>query len=158
MQFNSQCISCLIKRQMAQIEKFDDERKKLDYMKDVCRIIAESPEGVAAPFLVSRFGRAFNKYFHIKDVYAEIKKESNDFVLERLDKVRQVIAEYEALDRELPCIRKFPMPPAAQPLCLCMETSVSGPPQARYPRSLLGRWTGLESKLRSLAAEGLAPG
>ncbi|XP_069919089.1 putative uncharacterized protein C19orf81 homolog isoform X3 [Oryctolagus cuniculus] len=37
--------------------------------------------------------------------------------------LRQVIAEYEALDRELPCIRKFPMPPAAQPLCLCMETS-----------------------------------
>ncbi|XP_039101312.1 putative uncharacterized protein C19orf81 homolog [Hyaena hyaena] len=36
--------------------------------------------------------------------------------------LRQVIAEYEALDRELPCIRKFPMPPAAQPLCLCMET------------------------------------
>nr|XP_040135520.1 putative uncharacterized protein C19orf81 homolog isoform X3 [Ictidomys tridecemlineatus] len=37
--------------------------------------------------------------------------------------LRQVIAEYEALDRELPCIRKFSMPPAAQPLCLCMETS-----------------------------------
>ncbi|XP_058136678.1 putative uncharacterized protein C19orf81 homolog [Dasypus novemcinctus] len=37
--------------------------------------------------------------------------------------LRQVIAEYEALDRELPCIRKFPTPPAAQPLCLCMETS-----------------------------------
>ncbi|EPY88818.1 putative uncharacterized protein C19orf81 homolog [Camelus dromedarius] len=36
--------------------------------------------------------------------------------------LRQVIAEYEALDRELPCIRKFPMLPAAQPLCLCMET------------------------------------
>ncbi|KAG3256586.1 hypothetical protein H1C71_039618 [Ictidomys tridecemlineatus] len=39
--------------------------------------------------------------------------------------LRQVIAEYEALDRELPCIRKFSMPPAAQPLCLCMETSVT---------------------------------
>ncbi|XP_064150148.1 putative uncharacterized protein C19orf81 homolog [Loxodonta africana] len=36
--------------------------------------------------------------------------------------LRQVIAEYEALDRELPCIRKFPTPPAAQPLCLSMET------------------------------------
>ncbi|XP_003801497.1 putative uncharacterized protein C19orf81 homolog [Otolemur garnettii] len=36
--------------------------------------------------------------------------------------LRQVIAEYEALDRDLPCIRKFPTPPTAQPLCLCMET------------------------------------
>lgn len=104
MQFNSQCISCLIKRQMAQIEKFDDEQKKLDYMKDVCRIIAESPEGVAAPFLVSRFGRAFNKYFHIKDVYAEIKKESNEFVVERLDRVRDVIA---SSDDPLLCALKY---------------------------------------------------
>ncbi|XP_051846277.1 putative uncharacterized protein C19orf81 homolog [Antechinus flavipes] len=37
--------------------------------------------------------------------------------------VRQILAEYEALDRELPCIRKFPSPPPAQPLCLCMETA-----------------------------------
>ncbi|KAM5209590.1 uncharacterized protein C19orf81 homolog isoform 1-T1 [Hipposideros larvatus] len=37
--------------------------------------------------------------------------------------LRQVVAEYEALDRELPCIRKFPTPPTAQPLCLCVETS-----------------------------------
>ncbi|XP_048185356.1 putative uncharacterized protein C19orf81 homolog [Perognathus longimembris pacificus] len=37
--------------------------------------------------------------------------------------MRHVIAEYEALDRDLPCIRKFSTPPAAQPLCLCMETS-----------------------------------
>ncbi|KAG8521457.1 putative uncharacterized protein C19orf81 [Galemys pyrenaicus] len=36
--------------------------------------------------------------------------------------LRQVIAEYEALDRELPCIRKFSAQPTAQPLCLCMET------------------------------------
>ena len=104
MQFNSQCIACLIKRQMAQIAEFDDEQKKLDYMKDVCRIIAESPEGVAAPYLVSRFGRAFDKYFHIKDVYAEIKKESNDFVLERLDRVQQVI---DSSDDPLLCALKY---------------------------------------------------
>ncbi|XP_070258542.1 putative uncharacterized protein C19orf81 homolog [Myotis yumanensis] len=37
--------------------------------------------------------------------------------------LRQVVAEYETLDRELPCIRKFLTPPAAQPLCLCLEIS-----------------------------------
>ncbi|XP_021101657.1 putative uncharacterized protein C19orf81 homolog [Heterocephalus glaber] len=36
--------------------------------------------------------------------------------------LQQVVAEYEALDRELPCIRKFSTPPASQPLRLCMET------------------------------------
>ncbi|XP_039769297.1 putative uncharacterized protein C19orf81 homolog isoform X3 [Ornithorhynchus anatinus] len=37
--------------------------------------------------------------------------------------LHQMIAECEALDQELPCIRKFPKPPTAQPLCLCLETA-----------------------------------
>ncbi|KAM4652187.1 uncharacterized protein C19orf81 homolog [Discoglossus pictus] len=32
-----------------------------------------------------------------------------------------MIVEYEALDHEMPCIRKFQKPPASQPLTLCME-------------------------------------
>ncbi|KAJ6654850.1 hypothetical protein lerEdw1_006539 [Lerista edwardsae] len=36
--------------------------------------------------------------------------------------LKRIIAEYEALDMEMPCIRKFPRPPAARPLCLCMES------------------------------------
>jgi len=91
MQFSSKCIACLIKRQMDQIEKYPDENSKLNYMKDVCRIIAEAPQGVAAPYLVSRFGRAFQKYFGEKDIYGEIKKESNDFILERLPQIYDVI-------------------------------------------------------------------
>ncbi|XP_026525333.1 putative uncharacterized protein C19orf81 homolog [Notechis scutatus] len=35
--------------------------------------------------------------------------------------LKKIIAEYEALDMEMPCIRKFPRPPAARPLCLCLE-------------------------------------
>ncbi|XP_030051298.1 putative uncharacterized protein C19orf81 homolog [Microcaecilia unicolor] len=35
--------------------------------------------------------------------------------------LKQIILEYEALDLEMPCIRKFQKPPAAQPLTLCME-------------------------------------
>ncbi|XP_053119750.1 putative uncharacterized protein C19orf81 homolog [Hemicordylus capensis] len=36
--------------------------------------------------------------------------------------LKRIIAEYEALDMEMPCIRKFPKPPAARPLCLCLES------------------------------------
>ncbi|KAJ7313773.1 hypothetical protein JRQ81_005455 [Phrynocephalus forsythii] len=36
--------------------------------------------------------------------------------------LKRIIAEYEALDMEMPCIRKFPRPPAARPLCLCLES------------------------------------
>ena len=91
MQYSSECIPCLIKRQMAEIEKYPDERAKLDYMKEVCNIIATSPKGVAAPWLVSRFGRVFGKYFKETDIYSDIKRQSNDFVLGRLDRIYEVI-------------------------------------------------------------------
>uniref|UniRef100_A0A8D2J0Z1 Uncharacterized protein n=1 Tax=Varanus komodoensis TaxID=61221 RepID=A0A8D2J0Z1_VARKO len=42
--------------------------------------------------------------------------------LPRRQYLKRIIAEYEALDMEMPCIRKFPRPPAARPLCLCLES------------------------------------
>lgn len=68
-----------------------------------------------------------------------------DCSLYRKQHLRQVVAEYEALDRELPCIRKFPTPPTAQPLCLCVETSVSGPQPLRH---WLRWWKGLRHRAR----------
>ncbi|XP_026566440.1 putative uncharacterized protein C19orf81 homolog [Pseudonaja textilis] len=47
-----------------------------------------------------------------------VKKTTRDMLRQYLKKI---IAEYEALDMEMPCIRKFPRPPAARPLCLCLE-------------------------------------
>lgn len=91
MQFKSDCVGCLMKRQMAQIAKYDDEEKKLAYIKDVCAEIIRAPEGVAAPYLVSRFNRAFYNYFQEEDIYGKIKKDSNDFVLERLPEIAAAV-------------------------------------------------------------------
>ncbi|ETE68896.1 putative uncharacterized protein C19orf81, partial [Ophiophagus hannah] len=43
------------------------------------------------------------------------------FLSIRRQYLKKIIAEYEALDMEMPCIRKFPRPPVARPLCLCLE-------------------------------------
>ncbi|XP_069057906.1 putative uncharacterized protein C19orf81 homolog [Pleurodeles waltl] len=44
-----------------------------------------------------------------------------DELLIRKRHLKQIILEYEALDMEMPCIRKFEKPPTAQPLTLCIE-------------------------------------
>ncbi|KAH0626680.1 hypothetical protein JD844_001782 [Phrynosoma platyrhinos] len=49
-------------------------------------------------------------------------KFSSHLQLSRRQYMKRIIAEYEALDMEMPCIRKFPRPPAARPLCLCLES------------------------------------
>ena len=104
MQYSSQCIPCLIKRQIAEIEKYPDESARLGYMKEICAIIASSPEGVAAPWLVSRFNRVRGKYFDEADIYASIKKQSNDYITERLDRVHAAI---ERADDPLFCALKY---------------------------------------------------
>lgn len=104
MQYSHHCIPCLIKRQTAEIQKYPDERAKLEYMKEVCAIIGSSPDGVAAPWLVSRFNRVRGRYFEERDIYAELKKQSNDFVLERL---ARVYAAVESADDPLLCALKY---------------------------------------------------
>uniref|UniRef100_H3ABT0 Uncharacterized protein n=1 Tax=Latimeria chalumnae TaxID=7897 RepID=H3ABT0_LATCH len=42
--------------------------------------------------------------------------------------LKQIISEYEALDLEMPSIRKFQNPPPPRPLTLCMEC----PPEKDY--------------------------
>ncbi len=95
MQFKPDCVECLIKRQVAQVSKYDDEEKKTAYLREVCRIIADAPRGASSPWLVSRFNRVFKKYFFEEDIYGEIKKESNDFVIKRLPRVEAAVDAYE---------------------------------------------------------------
>ncbi|KAM8927774.1 uncharacterized protein C19orf81 homolog [Pelodytes ibericus] len=45
------------------------------------------------------------------------------YALPRKQHLQSIIMEYEALDHEMPSIRKFPNSPPAQPLTLCMQCS-----------------------------------
>ena len=80
-----------MERELEKIKNFKDEEKKLAFIKDVCAEIVNAPRGVAAPYLVSRMGRAFYKRFGERDDYEEIKKESNDYALKRLCGVRNAV-------------------------------------------------------------------
>lgn len=81
MRLNSMCIRCLVDKQQARLEKFEDEEKNTAYMKEIAKIIGESDDEATSAYLVYLFNQVYRRYFgEIKD-YSEIKKEYNAYVL-----------------------------------------------------------------------------
>ncbi|MCR5088643.1 MAG: ARMT1-like domain-containing protein [Oscillospiraceae bacterium] len=121
MRISESCADCLFRRQSAR-------NPDPDYLAEVRRLIDNRSENDTAPLLVWRFNNAWEKRFGASDRYADVKRRSNDFMLELEDSLRTRIAastdplaaalafarignyiDYGALDTvELPaCMRLF---------------------------------------------------
>lgn len=95
MQFDGNCIECLVKRQWELARRHGDGEKANDYLREVLQIILDAPAGVAAPWLSGAFADAYQKYWPGEDAYAQLKKDSNDLVLSLLPDVRAQVAAAE---------------------------------------------------------------
>lgn len=92
MQFDAHCIECLTRRQHRLAFAQDGDGKKADlYLRDVMKIMLDAPEGVSAPWLAGAFSKAFQKYWPGVDAYEQLKKDSNDLVLDLLPKIRPIV-------------------------------------------------------------------
>lgn len=91
MRFDALCIDCLVHRQRVLAEQHGQPEKTYQFLREVLQAILDAPEGVAAPYLIPKFDAAYQKYWPGTDPYAELKKASNDFMLARMDKLRQII-------------------------------------------------------------------
>lgn len=104
MQFDAHCIECLVHRHFRLAQQKDDGKKAYAYLRDVLKAILDAPEGVSAPWLTGCFSRAWAKYWPGEDVYAKLKQDSNDLVLELLPKIRPMV---EQADDPLAMAMKF---------------------------------------------------
>ena len=91
MQFDANCIDCLMRRQFRLAMSQGDGKLADLYLRDVMKIILEAPEVVAAPWLAGAFSQAFQKYWPGVDAYEKLKKGSKDLVLELLPKIRTIV-------------------------------------------------------------------
>ena len=81
MRMNPFCLTCLIQSQELQIRNFEDEEKKLRYMKEILGYLSASDPDASAPALVKSISRIYENYWGKKDGMEEAKKEFNDFLL-----------------------------------------------------------------------------
>jgi hypothetical protein len=82
---------CLIKRQEENIRHIQDEKMKSEYMRDVLRIIADSPEDVTAPVVLAEITRLYRDYFGVAFSFEKLKEEYNQLMLKEEAWIQQVI-------------------------------------------------------------------
>ena len=86
------CIECNLRRNLERARSLGDEAQATAFAKDFLRAIAELPEGVPSPVLGPRLTELLEKHYGLpRDRYQQEKAISNQFVLERLDTIREKV-------------------------------------------------------------------
>ena len=86
------CMECNLRRQLALARSLGDEVQATAFFKEFLGAIAELPEGVPSPLLGPRLTELLEKHYSLpRDRYQQEKATSNQFVLERLDTIREKV-------------------------------------------------------------------
>ena len=95
MQFDAHCIECMVRRHFELVQPKNDGVKADLYLRDVMRIMLDAPKNVSAPYLTYQCAQAYAKYWPGDDPYAQLKKDSNDMILELLPQLRPMVEQAE---------------------------------------------------------------
>ena len=87
MKLNSFCLTCLVRMQESQVRKFDDEEKKMQYMREVLAYLSSCDPQTSAPALVRPLSDIYTRYWGERDSMAGVKKDFNDYLLAMEDEI-----------------------------------------------------------------------
>ena len=92
MAVSSFCIGCILRRQEERIRELSfSEEKKEQFMKELCRLIANAPADATSPVIVADIRVLFKKYFDIVDSYEDEKKHFNKLMSDSEDVLLQMV-------------------------------------------------------------------
>lgn len=95
MRINADCIECMIRRNLETARLHGDDAQVTEFALDLMRLILKTPEA-SSPCFAPEISRLYQKHFGLDpDRYAEEKRLSNRFVLERMDKIRDLVSQSE---------------------------------------------------------------
>ena len=95
MQISSACMRCIIDIEEDRLKPLKNEDLKREYMKKITARLGQVKETDTAPYLVNRFDRLYEEMFDDKIEFGYIKKDFNDFVLEKEEMLKEIIDESE---------------------------------------------------------------
>ncbi len=95
MKLSAYCMFCLVQRQEENIRHLGDENLKSEYMREVLRIIAASPEDVTAPVVVAEINRLHQDYFGAAYSFDQLKEEYNKLMLKEELWIHNIITASE---------------------------------------------------------------
>ena len=93
MTFNVDCLLCQMKKHLSEACTLGVDQTNLAFARELMELYSRMPEGACAPWLAPHTAQLMNRYYGVElDRYALEKKQSNTFVLERKDQIRQKVA------------------------------------------------------------------
>ena len=91
---DSRCLLCQLERNLSTARKLGDEQKATAFAKDLMIHLASAPAGVPAPYFTPGVTKLFHEHYGLSmDRYQDEKRQSNAFVLARMDSIRQRVTQ-----------------------------------------------------------------
>ena len=89
---SSTCIECLIRRNLEDVRCLGSEDKAMEFLHGFFRLFLDAPEYATAPYMNTLASDLIQQVYCLEgDRYAREKQDSNRFVLERMDTIREKI-------------------------------------------------------------------
>lgn len=96
MVMNTQCLLCHLERNIDLARKLGNEETAMAFAKELMKMYLSAPENVSSPHFAADMEKLLQKFYGVPvDRFAQEKKESNRFVLERMDRLRALAAKQE---------------------------------------------------------------
>ncbi|MBR3949411.1 MAG: DUF89 family protein [Oscillospiraceae bacterium] len=89
---DSQCLMCHLRRNLEVVRPLGTEEKTMEFVRDVLRLYLEAPKDVASTWFNPQVSDLLQKHYGLaEDRMRQEKLDSNRFVLERLDAIREKV-------------------------------------------------------------------
>lgn len=93
---NWQCIQCHLNRHLNVVRELGDDESRTAFTRKLLKLYLSAPENANAPWLGPATSELMHRYFGVDpDRFRQEKADSNRFILERMDTVRQAIRQAE---------------------------------------------------------------
>lgn len=91
-EMNTRCILCHLSRNLETARKLGDEATAMAFARELMQLYMDVPAGVSSPYLGPKTSQLLQKYYHLDpDRYRQEKIDSNRFVMERFDRIKQLV-------------------------------------------------------------------
>lgn len=96
MNVNLECIYCTVKKADSLFSQYNEnEEEKIKFMKKVFKIVSTFNENDTSPYLNALILRKLNSILGFDDIYFDIKKEYNKFIMSMEDEIFEEIQNSE---------------------------------------------------------------
>jgi len=91
---DTSCLECFLKRNLDIVRPLGTEEQAMAFAKEIMKLFLNAPEGVSSPWFGPAAADLLHEMYGLPiDRFRQEKEQSNRFVLERLDRIRQKVEE-----------------------------------------------------------------